>query len=154
MSFFESDFSYDNPDMSNEFTREIEKCKRLIDEGSIYSCIEIVEEVIQTCVDNAFYEDGIYLVNKLLEVSPYNSEYWVKKGALLNGLFKFDKAIECYNKALSLNPGDSDALIEKAAAEENLGLMDEAKESLETALEREPDNEESLFNLGLIYKFN
>src|SRR5574338_338216 len=153
MSFFEPDHSPDdNLNMNNEFSKEIERCRQLVDEGGIYSCMEAVEEAVQTCIDNYLYDDGVYFVDKLLEVSPYNSEYWVKKGALLNGLYKFTEAIECYNKALSLNPGDSDALIERAAAEENLGLMENARESLETALEQEPNNEESLFNLGLLYQ--
>ena len=109
MAFFDSDFSGENlfgSDKNVDF--EIKKYKGLIEEGGIYSCMEAIEETIQNCIDNEKFEDGLYFVNNLLDIAPYNSEYWMKKGVILKELFKFELSLNCFNKALSLNPGDSE----------------------------------------------
>ena len=131
MSFFNEDFDFEelSDDEEKNLREEIEECKKLVDNGSIYGFFEKFDDVIQTCLDNDFNEDGLYLVNALLEIAPYNSEYWIKKGLFLNALNKFEESIDCYNKALSLNPGDSEALVDKSIAEENSGLYSQAKES-------------------------
>jgi tetratricopeptide (TPR) repeat protein len=154
MSFFESG-SRDDKDFDaekNSVEEEIKRFKEIITAGRIYECIESLEEMLLTCYDNEFYEDGLYFADQLLEVSPYNSEYWLRKGNFLNGIFKFDEAIKCYNKALSLNPGDSEILVDRAIAEENLGLNSNAKETLQAALVSDPNNDEAVFSLGLLYQ--
>ena len=38
MSYFEPDSSFDeNADMNDEITREIERCRQLVEEGGIYN---------------------------------------------------------------------------------------------------------------------
>ncbi len=132
MSFFNEEYDFDD---SSEFGSEnlrdqIEDCKKLIDSGAVYGYLDKFDDVIQSCLDHDLNEDGLYLVIALLEIAPYNSEYWIKKGLFLNALGEFNESIECFNKALSLNPGDSDALVDKSIAEENIGLFTQAKESL------------------------
>ncbi len=135
MAYYNSDYSGESFYSNNKnINFEIQKYKGLIEKGSIYSCMEAVEETIQNCIDNEKFEDGLYFVNKLLDIAPYNSEYWLKKGAVLNGLFNFEQALDCYNKALSLNPGDSEILMDKAEAEESLGFYKQAKETLLNAI--------------------
>ena len=123
MSYFDSEYSEEGNFSAEEknVVEEIERCKELIKSGSIFELMETAEEVLQLCGENERFSDGLYFVNLLLDVAPYNSDYWFKKGFFLSGLFKFEEAIECYNKSLSLNPGDSEILIERASAEENLG---------------------------------
>ena len=138
MSFFSEEYDFDESfESGNGNLREqIEDCKKLIDDGAVYGYLDKFDEVIQSCLDTDLNEDGLYLINGLLEVAPYNSEYWIKKGLFLNALGYFNESIECFNKALSLNPGDSDALVDKSIAEENIGLFTQAKESLHHALSK------------------
>ena len=88
MSLFDDEFDfYANVDDDDDDLRnEIEECKNLIDNGSVYGFFDKFDDVIQDCLDNDFNEDGLYLINALLEIAPYNSEYWIKKGLFLNGL--------------------------------------------------------------------
>ena len=55
MSSFDPDFGYDNPELNDQLSNEIEKCKKLIDDGNIYNSLETVEDVIQSCIDNSVY---------------------------------------------------------------------------------------------------
>src|SRR4030042_2663300 len=135
-----------------EVREKINECKKCISEGATYSHIEIIDEVIQLCLEYDFTEDGLYLTNSLLEVAPYNSELWQSKGIFLNNLFEFEEAYQCFNKAISLNPNDVDTLMNKSVTEDNLGMFNEAVESLEKALCIEPYNEEIFFNLGVLYE--
>ena len=120
MSYFDSEFSEEGNLFSEDknVDDEIKRCRELVDSGSIFELMETAEEVLQLCGENERFSDGLYFVNLLLDVAPYNSDYWFKKGFFLSGLAKFEEAIECYNKSLSLNPGDSEILIDRASAEE------------------------------------
>lgn len=99
MSFFDSDYSNDEefnlPDY--KIDEEIASCKKILESGYIYDSIERIEELIQSCLDNERYEDALFLLEKLLEVFPYNSEYWLKKGIVLNGLFRFSEALLAFD---------------------------------------------------------
>src|ERR1035438_446717 len=119
MSFLDSYFNSDEnlPVENHNIDEEILRVKEIVKQGNIYSVIESIEEVLQICIENDRYEDGLFLSNKLVDVFPYNSEYWLKKGVMLNGLYRFEEAMECYNKSLSLNPCDSETLIDKAATD-------------------------------------
>ncbi len=129
---------------------EINTCRKIIDEGKIFLAMDTVEETMNNCVENENYTDGIYFIERLLEISPYNSDYWYKKGVLLNIDCKYENAIECFNKAISLNPGDVEIYLDKSISEEGLDLNDEAVKSLEIVLELEPTNDEAYYNLGMI----
>ena len=133
MSFFNEEYDFDEPsENGNENLKEqIEECKKLVDSGAVYGFLDKFDDVIQSCLDNDLNDDGLYLINALLEIAPYNSEYWIRKGLFLNALGYFNESIECFNKALSLNPGDTDALVDRSIAEENIGLFTQAKVSLE-----------------------
>ncbi|MEM4649334.1 MAG: tetratricopeptide repeat protein, partial [Candidatus Bathyarchaeia archaeon] len=153
MSLYDSEFSQeDNSESSDNLEEEIKECKAILENGYIYNSIERIEDLIQDCIDFIRFEDGLYFTNKLLEIFPYNSELWLKKGILLNGLMKFEEAIECFDKALSLNPNDAETLVDKSAAEENMGLYQQAEESLRRVLELDPENEDAYFSLGLLYQ--
>lgn len=107
MSYFDSDYSEQGEFFADDknIDDEIKRCKELVDAGGIFDIMEGAEEVLQLCGENGRFADGLYIVNFLLDVAPYNSEYWFKKGFFLSGLNKFEEAIECFNKSLSLNPG-------------------------------------------------
>ena len=132
MSFFDSEFSNDEEfDLPEEkVEEELASCKKLLESGYVYDSVERIEELIQTCIDVDRFEDALYLLEKTIEIFPYNSEYWLKKGIVFNGLFKFSEALLAYEQSLSLNPNDLETLVDKSATEENLGLYDQAQESL------------------------
>jgi tetratricopeptide (TPR) repeat protein len=99
-----------------------------------------------------FTEDGIYLTDAALKITPYSSELWHSKGIFYNNLFEFEKAYLCFDKALSLNPGDVEAMINKSIAEDNLGMSEDAANTLHKALHVDPNHEEILFNLGILFE--
>lgn len=146
MNFFNEEYVFDEPSGNEKLKEQIEECKKLIDTGAVYGYLDMFDEVTQACLEHDLNEDGLYIINALLEISPYNSEYWIKKGLFLNALGYFNESIECFNKALSLNPGDTDALVDRSIAEENIGLFTQAKESLNKALSNDPNNEDALYS--------
>lgn len=131
---------------------KVQKCKEYVSNGQTITFLGNIEDTIQLCLEYDFTEDGIFLTEAALEISPYSSELWHSKGIFYNNLFEFDKAYLCFEKSLSLNPSDAEAMINKSIAEDNLGLWDESINTLENALAIEPNNEEVLFNLGIFYQ--
>lgn len=138
---------FDNEDLQSK----VDICKEYVSAGQIYAYLDNIEETIQLCMEYDCNSDGIYLVDAVLEIAPYNSEFWQYKGVLLNNMFEFEEAYDCFNRALSLNPSDVESLVNKSIAEDNLGMYDEAQASLNKALEIEPGNEEAIFNLGVLH---
>jgi len=134
--------SYLNEDETKE---KIEQCRKLIEKGQTLTSIDFLEDTIQLCLEHDLVEDGLFLTEALVELTPYNSEAWQFKGILLNNSFDFEQAYTCFQKALSLNPNDVETYINISIAEDNLGLFEDAIESLKKALELEPNNEETLF---------
>jgi tetratricopeptide (TPR) repeat protein len=131
MANFDSDFSGESKfDEINNIEGDIKRYKELINRGELYNSAEAIEDLINSCQEEGLYEEGLYFIERLLEISPYNSEYWLKKGILLNNIFEPDSALECFERALSLNPADAETYIEKASSEEDVGLFAQAKESL------------------------
>ena len=78
-------FSSENnfKEFEKNIKEEISSCRRIIDEGKIFLSMETVEETMNNCVESENFIDGIYFIEKLLEVSPYNSDYWYKKGGII-----------------------------------------------------------------------
>lgn len=135
-----------------ELKSKVKECKEYVSSGQTIAYLNNIEETIQLCLEYDFVEDGIFLVEAALEISPYSSELWHSKGIFHNNQFDFEKAYVCLEKALSLNPTDVEAMINKSIAEDNLGLWENAVKSLKTALALEPNNEEAIFNLGILYE--
>jgi tetratricopeptide (TPR) repeat protein len=151
MSIYNSQFNDVNSEGDDiDLNEEINACRDIIENNLLYNSFDRVEDVIIQCINCNYITDGLYFVNYLLEISPYNSELWNKKGLLLNSAGNFEQAIECIEKSLSLNPGDLDTLIDKSAIEENLGHFSQAEETLNSVLSHEPNNEDALFSLGLL----
>jgi tetratricopeptide (TPR) repeat protein len=147
----EDSFSYLN---NENLKSKVQKCKEYVSNGQTIAFLDNIEETIQLCIEYDLTEDGIFLTEAALEISPYSSELWHSRGIFFNNLFEFEKAYVCFNKALSLNPSDVETMINKAIAEDNLGIWEGAINTLLTALTLEPNNEEILFNLGIFYERN
>jgi tetratricopeptide (TPR) repeat protein len=152
---FSDDFFNADPDSyldDEKLKSKVKKCKEYVSRGQTIAFLNNIEDTIQLCLEYDFTEDGIYLTDAALEITPYSSELWHSKGIFYNNLFEFEKAYLCFDKALSLNPSDVDAMINKSIAEDNLGMSEEAIATLENALLIEPNNDEASFNLGIFYE--
>jgi len=152
---FSDDFLNENsfPYFDNENLKlKVQKCKEYVSRGQTIAFLDNIEETIQLCIEYDLTDDGIFLTEAALEISPYSSELWHSRGIFFNNLFEFEKAYVCFDKALSLNPSDVETMINKAIAEDNLGLGESAIKTLQDALSLEPSNEEILFNLGIFYE--
>lgn len=131
---------------------KVKKCKEYVSSGQTITFLGNIEDTIQLCLEYDFTEDGIFLTEAALEISPYSSELWHSKGIFYNNMFEFEKAYLCFDKVLSMNPSDVEAMMNKSIAEDNMGMWDEAISTLETAISIEPTNEEVSFNLGIFYE--
>ncbi len=139
---------------SENLKLKVQKCKEYVSKGQTIAFLDNIEETIQLCIEYDLTDDGIFLTEAALEISPYSSELWHSRGIFFNNLFEFEKAYVCFDKALSLNPSDIETMINKAIAEDNLGLGESAIKTLLEALSLESNNEEILFNLGIFYERN
>jgi len=153
---FSDDYFYDADSQSflddERLKSKVKKCKEYVSKGQTITFLDNIEHTIQLCLEYDFTEDGIFLTDAALEISPYSSELWHSKGIFYNNLFEFEKSYKCFNKALSLNPSDVEALINKSIAEDNLDMWEDAIRTLEIAISIEPNNEEAIFNLGIFYE--
>lgn len=131
---------------------KVNECKEYVSKGQTITFLGNIEDTIQLCLEYDLTEDGIYLTEAALEISPYSSELWHSKGIFYNNMFEFGKAYLCFDKALSMNPSDVETMMNKSIAEDNLGMWDEAISTLENAILIEPNNEEVSFNLGIFYE--
>ena len=131
---------------------KVKKCKEYVTTGQTIAYLDNIEQAIQLCLEYDLTEDGIFLTEAALEISPYSSDLWHSKGIFYNNLFDFENAYICLEKALSLNPSDVETMINKSIAEDNLGFWEESIKTLENALSLEPENEEVIFNLGIFYE--
>jgi len=131
---------------------KVKECKQYVSNGQTIAYLNNIEDTIQLCLEYDYTDDGIYLVEAALEISPYSSELWHSKGIFHNNQFDFEQAYESLEKSLSLNPNDVEAMINKSIAEDNLGFWESAINTLETVLDIEPNNEEAVFNLGILYQ--
>ena len=152
MNFSDDFFDFDSNSFFDDekLKSKVKECKQYVSSGQTIAYLNNIEDTIQLCLEYDFTEDGIYLVEAALEISPYSSELWHSKGIFYNNLFDFEHAYGCFEKSLSLNPTDVEAMINKSISEDNLGYWESAVKTLETALTIEPNNEEAVFNLGIL----
>ena len=85
----------------------------------------------------------------MIEMQPYSSDAWMRRGILLNNLNRHDEALGAYDEALSINPADAETVINRGVTLDNLGRSEEALAAYEGALKLDPLSEEALFNRGI-----
>ncbi len=90
MASLDSDFeNFQSPNSEKNNLRDrINECKDIIEAGELYGSLEFVEDVIHECLENELNDDGLFLTECLIEVAPYNSEYWIRKGLFLKCLLQ------------------------------------------------------------------
>jgi len=100
------------------------------------------------------YQQQITMLEGLVAKDPGNRNAWVQLG---NNYFDSEqpmKAVEAYGKALELNGNDPDVLTDQGVMYRRLGWFDKAVKNFEMAFSIAPNHIQSLFNLGIVYRYD
>lgn len=84
------------------------------------------EFLARTLVGLGRYDEGINLIDKLIDLNPYSQNYW---NALATAQFlagRYDESIKSCEYALAIDPNDVDGLLTKANCRHRLGDFAEA----------------------------
>lgn len=153
-----SDFNSEYPDNGNKYLERndlalhIKQCKEIIRNGKTILHQAFLEDISNSCIESYRYKDAIFILESLIKISPYNSDYWLQRGICLSELGQNRRALKSIDKALSLNPSEVDILTEKASILMNLKYYEEAQSVLNEALSIEPDNELIYYRFGKLYQ--
>ena len=112
--------------------------------------IDIVEGLVEYCLENEKFEDAHEFCKLWIEYFPYSFDAWNKQAGILINLEKYPEALNAINKALSFDPGDPEALTNKAIILDYEGRAAEAKIYIDKALTLDPENDETLLHKGII----
>ncbi|OHB33151.1 MAG: hypothetical protein A2X84_00755 [Desulfuromonadaceae bacterium GWC2_58_13] len=99
-------------------------------------------------------QQDIQLMENLVANDPGNRGAWVQLGHAYFDSNQPVKAIEAYNKALEIDPNDSDVLTDQGVMFRRLGWFDRAEENFIKASELNPSHAQSLYNLGVVYRYD
>src|SRR5688572_25056274 len=113
---------------------------------------EILEELINYCVENDKFEEALHFAEALTEHAPFSSDAWHQRAMLEAHHLKFDEALVSYGRALSLDPIDIEILINYGITLEALGRTDESLAINERVLAIDPTNGEALFSKASCYE--
>jgi len=100
------------------------------------------------------FQQNIKTLQDVVAKDPKNRNAWVELG---NNYFDSDQpmqAVEAYGKALELNDQDPNVLTDQGVMFRRLGWYDKAIENFEKAYRIAPDHAQSLFNLGIVYRYD
>ncbi len=103
--------------------------------------------VVDVQRDIAFYEQEVAR-------NPSNRNAWVQLGNLHFGSREPIKAIEAYEKALEINRRDPNVLTDQGTMFRELGWYDRALDNFYEAQEIDPNHHQSLFNMGVVYRYD
>lgn len=99
-------------------------------------------------------QQNIQLIEKMVAEDPGNRGAWVQLGHAYFDSRQPVQAIEAYNKALELDPNDPDVLTDQGVMFRDMGWFDRAEENFIKANEINPAHAQSLFNLGVVYRYD
>lgn len=94
--------------------------------------------------------DGLEeLVDKILQLDPFNFEAWMAKGTLLGEKEQYEGAIDAFEYAYAIAPEEADPMVMKARCLDGLGKRVEAIETLREAAEKAFDEQRSSIHIIL-----
>lgn len=99
-------------------------------------------------------QSNIELLQGILAKEPGNRDAWVQLGHYYCESAQTLPAIEAYGKALDLDGNDPSILTEQGVMFRRLGWFDKAIDNFTTAVEINPGHQHSLYNLGLVYRYD
>ena len=91
------------------------------------------------CIDNLkCFSEGIIILNKILEIDPYNELIWLELGKLYLEVKKIDKALESFEFAILCDDKFSAAYVEKAKLLQKNKKFIQAIENYQFSLSLDP----------------
>ncbi len=100
------------------------------------------------------YQQNIQMLTDIVRREPENRDAWVQLGHTYFDSNQPMKAIEAYSKALQLNASDPDVLTDQGIMFRQVGWFDKAVENFRKANEINPRHLQSLYNLGVVYRYD
>ncbi len=100
------------------------------------------------------HQQQITMLEGIVAKDPDNRNAWVQLG---HNFFDSDqpmKAIDAYEKALELGAADPDILTDQGVMYRRVGWFDKAIKNFESAYELDNNHQQSLFNLGIVYRYD
>jgi len=100
------------------------------------------------------FQQKIKTLQDVVAKDPGNRNAWVELG---NNFFDSDQpipAVEAYGKALEINDQDPNVLTDQGVMFRRLGWFDKAIENFEKANQIAPQHSQSLYNLGIVYRYD
>ena len=100
-------------------------------------------------VESKNFEEGLYYLDKALEIKPEISGIWNERGIALMNLGRHKEAITSYDRALAIKPDWVTTWHNRGAALGHLGCYEEALVSFDRALALTPDAD-IWYNRGIV----
>lgn len=101
-------------------------------------------------------EKSLEFYEKVVEINPYESTFFYRKGRVHDKLKQYQKCIECFSKAIELNPSNPESYLELGNTYLTLGFESDHASHYEKAIENydkiikelAPRREKTHFNRG------
>ncbi len=100
------------------------------------------------------HQENIRRLEALLAKEPKNRNAWVQLGNAYFDSQQPMKAIEAYGKALEIDGNDPNVLTDQGIMFRRMGWYDRAIANFEKASELDPKHVQSLYNLGIVYRYD
>lgn len=102
----------------------------------------------------ASLQQNITLLEGMVASQPENRNAWVQLGNAYFDTNQPMKSIEAYDKALAINGNDPNVLTDQGVMFRQVGWYDRAVENFSKAAELNPNHLQSLYNLGIVYRYD
>jgi tetratricopeptide (TPR) repeat protein len=93
-------------------------------------------------------------LNNIVAADPTNFQAWLALGNEHFDSNQYMDAIEAYDKALEIKPNSPNVLTDQGVMFKRLGWFDRAIENFSKANEIDPTHATSVYNLGIIYRYD
>ena len=93
-------------------------------------------------------------LKNIVAADPANFQAWVALGNQYFDSNQFMDAIEAYDKALEIQPNSPDVITDQGVMFKRLGWFDRAIENFSKANEIDPTHATSVYNLGIVYRYD
>ncbi len=100
------------------------------------------------------HQQRIATLEEIVAKEPQNRNAWVQLGHNFFDSEQPMKAIDAYAKALELDADDPDILTDQGIMFRRVGWYDRAIANFIRATDLKPDHQQSLYNLGIIYRYD
>ncbi|MCF6179999.1 MAG: tetratricopeptide repeat protein, partial [Geopsychrobacter sp.] len=94
------------------------------------------------------------MLEGIVAKEPSNRNAWVQLGNAYFDANKPMKSIDAYDKALAIDGNDPNVLTDQGIMFRKVGWFDKAIKAFEKASKVDPSHAQSLFNLGVVYRYD